>query len=776
MGKKGGKAKGNSDTRKQAERQLKASEARYRELFNNMSSGVAVYQAKKDGEDFVFTDFNRAAERIDKIKKEEVIGKSVLEMFPGVKEFGLFEVFQRVWKTGKSERFPVSQYQDERIVGWRDNYVYKLPSGEIVAIYDDVTERKQAELAVRMSEQCFRAIADYTYFWEIWVSPRGRLLWTNPAVHRVTGYSIKELMTMSDFPMSLIYEEDRDRMSRAFKSALRGSTGREVQFRLRRKDGTVIWAEVSWQPIYNERGISQGHRASVREITARKHAEEALQESEYKYRTLLKNIPQKIFYKDLNSAYVLCNESYAEDLKIKPGEIKGKTDYDFYPEELAGKYRADDKRIMQSGKAEEIEEGYIKAGQRVTVHTFKAPVKDEKGNTIGIFGVFWDITERKQMEDALRAARDDWENIFESISDGVLILDREHHIIDANRATIGALQRSKDEIIGRYCYELFHCSDHPPEQCPHEKVLASSHPETAEMEIEILDRVHLVTVAPVFDKEGNIAKTIHIARDITERKRAEETRDMLNKELEAKNEELESILYVASHDLRAPLVNIQGFSHELSRICELIHSAFADRGIAAKMGEKLNVLWNKDIPEALGYILSSTSKMDSLLSGLLRLSRLGQAAMKVERLDMNSMLADITRSMEYQMKKAAVSLEIEPLHPCLGDAAQINQVFSNLLDNAIKYLDDSRPGRIHIYSKVEDGESIYCVEDNGVGIAAEHQDKIFEIFHQLEPDRKKGEGLGLTIVRRILDRHNGRIWLESECGKGSKFFVSLPSV
>jgi len=131
--------------RKRTDEALKASEARYRELFNNMSSGVAVYEATKNGQDFVFKEFNRAGERIDRIHKEKLIGKNVVEMFSGVKEFGLFEVSQRVWQTGEPEHHPISLYQDERIVGWRENYVYRLPSGEIVAVYDDVTERKQAE-------------------------------------------------------------------------------------------------------------------------------------------------------------------------------------------------------------------------------------------------------------------------------------------------------------------------------------------------------------------------------------------------------------------------------------------------------------------------------------------------------------------------------------------------------------------------------------------------------------------------------------------------------
>jgi len=246
-------------------------------LFDNVSSGVAIYQARDDGKDFVFTDFNRAAEEIEQVKKEDLIGRSVLEVFPGVKDFGLFEVFQRVWRAGVPEHHPVSIYRDRRIAGWRENYVYKLPSGEVVAVYDDVTKSKRSELAQRMSEQCFRAIADFSYFWEVWVGPEGRPLWTNPAVHRVTGYTIKELMALPDYPMPIIDEADRGRMGRAFISALKGSRGNEVPFRLRRKGGEVIWAEMSWQPIYDTEHGSLGHRESIRDISA---AEKATADSE----------------------------------------------------------------------------------------------------------------------------------------------------------------------------------------------------------------------------------------------------------------------------------------------------------------------------------------------------------------------------------------------------------------------------------------------------------------------------------------------------------------
>ena len=152
--------------------------------------------------------------------------------------------------------------------------------------------------------------------------------------------------------------------------------------------------------------LSKANEALQAEINERKRAEEILQQSENKYRKLIENLPQRIFLKDKNSIYISCNENYARDLKIKPDEITGKTDYDFYPREIAEKYHADDQRIMRLGNSEDIEERYVQNERELWVHTTKTPIKDEKGRCSGLLGIFWDITERKRAEETLRYAKE----------------------------------------------------------------------------------------------------------------------------------------------------------------------------------------------------------------------------------------------------------------------------------------------------------------------------------------------------------------------------------
>jgi signal transduction histidine kinase len=244
--------------------------------------------------------------------------------------------------------------------------------------------------------------------------------------------------------------------------------------------------------------------------------------------------------------------------------------------------------------------------------------------------------------------------------------------------------------------------------------------------------------------------------------------------LETQNKELESIISFISHDLRTPLVNIKGFSSELKRDCATAYKLLENIELPHEHKNTLAKIFEKYVPESINFIQTSTEFMNNIVTSLVQVARAGIAAVNPEKLDMNVIVETVIKMLETKIKQSSAQIVVEKLPCCIGDKTQITQAITNLIDNAIKYRDPSRGARIRIRGAVSDQQAIYCVEDNGIGIDPRHYDEIFDMFFRLHDKTIGGEGIGLCMVKRMVDRNDGRIWVESQVGAGSKFYVALP--
>jgi signal transduction histidine kinase len=247
----------------------------------------------------------------------------------------------------------------------------------------------------------------------------------------------------------------------------------------------------------------------------------------------------------------------------------------------------------------------------------------------------------------------------------------------------------------------------------------------------------------------------------------------------AKNRELENYLYVASHDLRSPLVNIQGFSARLlkqtSGLSEILSGSPDDRKTAEATAQLREIITN-GIPQTIDFIFKNVLKMDKLISGLLQISRTGRIAMSIQRVDMMGVMKTVVDERAYEIEQSGASIEIREIPPCWGDVHLLNQLFSNIVGNALKYRDRSRPLQITIGAKQYRRRVVYSVTDNGIGIAARHLERIWDVFYRVDwKGTVEGDGIGLSIVKRIVDKHCGKIRVESTEGVGSTFFIDLLS-
>jgi len=246
-----------------------------------------------------------------------------------------------------------------------------------------------------------------------------------------------------------------------------------------------------------------------------------------------------------------------------------------------------------------------------------------------------------------------------------------------------------------------------------------------------------------------------------------------NKALKRKNAELEQILHAASHDLRTPLISIQGFSEELRTTCEILDAELSKEGEVNK--DKLKQLFEEEVSLALNYIVNGSKRMEILLEGLLRISRMGRDSLQVAPINMTELTKAVTDTLSIQIEESKAKINVGDLLACKGDSSLVEQVITNLLTNAIKYREPSRECVIDIMSEELEDRIRYTVKDNGIGIGEDNISKVFNAFYRVDEETIEGDGVGLAIINRAVDLHNGKATVESVLGEGSSFSFEIPN-
>ena len=499
---------------------ISTGETRYNELFNHMDSGVAVYEAVDDGEDFIVKDFNPAAEKIERVSRGEVIGQRVSEVFPGVKAFGLFKIFQRVWRSGQAEYFPDSIYRDNRDPGsWRESWVYRLQSGEVVAVYNDITERKLAEHSLRQSEVRMNSI----------LAAMTELVFVLDDEGRFVSYhgSLQELYASPD---SFIGKKYSDIMPPYFNELAAGAIARNrageacrFDYSLQVPAGLQHYA-ATMSPLMID-GKYTGSVLVARNITERKQSLEELSASEEKYRTLVENVNDVMYTLDNEGRITYVSPSVERFTKYRVADLVGQPFMPMiHPDDLPG-LTASFGRLL-SGQLEPWEFRVLdKDGRAIWVRSSSRPIY-EGGQVVGVRALMTDITAYKMTEQALGRQREEYRIILDSVPIIITYIDRNGRFIRINKAGADALGVSPREVVGKTFNDFF-----PPDQAA--RFLARNL-EVMDTKIPVVGRVDQVIlpskqviwthtdIVPYLDSTGNSIGSIFVVMDITGRKAAEQ--------------------------------------------------------------------------------------------------------------------------------------------------------------------------------------------------------------------------------------------------------------
>lgn len=411
---------------------------------------------------------------------------------------------------------------------------------------------------------------------------------------------------------------------------------------------------------------------------------------------------------------------------------------------------------------------------------------------------------RQRAEASLRESEDRFQLLVNSVHDyAILMLDPEGRVATWNLGAQRILGYTAGEIIGE------HVSRFAPNQVSRAAVAGELHRAAADGRFEEEARGRRkdgtqfwanVIITPIRGTDGRLTGFAKVIRDITRQREAEEAIRQLtqnleqrvvertaelaesNRQLTQQNQENEMFVYSVSHDLRSPLVNLEGFSQELAHVCGELRELFAGPEVPAETRARGLALVEGDVGESIRYITQAVLRLSGIIDSLLRLSRAGRVEYQSQQVDVNGTMARVLDSMRGTIAERGAAVHCGELPVVWGDPTALELVFANLVGNALKYADPLRPARVEIGrhdepdADEERGTLTFYVRDNGLGIAPEYHERIFQPFKRVHTQTAEGEGMGLAIARRVVERHRGRIWVESAPGSGSTFFVELPDV
>ena len=514
-----------------------------------------------------------------------------------------------------------------------------------------------------------------------------------------------------------------------------------------------------------------GYLIQIQDITKQKEIEKykqslfnEVQNERDMLSALINNIPDEVWFADNNKKFTLANPSALHEFGLYPRNID--------VEEMASNldvYRSDGSprpideapplRALKGEIIRNLEE-IIRVPSRNELRYRQvnaSPVKDSDDNIIGSVSVVRDITESKKTEEALLVSEKRYHELFTSMTEMFQVIELiydtkgkpiDYFYRDVNPAFCGLVGKTKEELIDKRVKNIFGIvEDYWLEK--YDKVEKTGNPIQFENYGAELDKWYEVNVWKLMENQVAIIFT-----DTTERKHREEREKKIIDELTRSNIELERFAYVSSHDLQEPLRMITLYS-------QLLERRYKDR-------------LDSDADDFIEYIVDNAKRMKYLIDDLLEYSRITSQAKEFENIDLDKILESVLSNLSITIVENNVNVTHDSLPTVFADKNQIFQVFENLITNAIKFREKKSP-KIDISVQKGEKECTFAVKDNGIGINRKHQEQIFDVFKRLHTrEEYPGTGIGLSIVQKIIERHNGRIWVESELRKGSTFYFTIP--